>query len=165
MEAFAGESQANRRYLAFSEAAGKEGHKNVALLFKAAAEAETVHALNHFRAGDHVKNTVENLKAAIEGEKEEFTCMYPRMVADAEAEKHKKALTSFKYAMEIEKQHHAYFTEALKALEAGQDFHSGETLEFYICPVCGETHLGKVGADYKCPVCGCLGSRFKLVTY
>jgi rubrerythrin len=154
--AFAGESQANRRYLAFAKKAEDEGHPTVAKLFRAAAAAETVHAHNHLKALGGIQSTAENLQAAISGENYEIVSMYPEFIADAEAEGEKRAGTSFKWAWEVEKGHEALFREALEKLgDEAQD------IEIYICPVCGYTHIGT--PPEKCPVCGTPGKRFELV--
>ena len=153
--AFAGESQANRRYLAFAKKADEEGYPQVARLFRAAAAAETVHALGHFRAMDAINSTQENLKTAIGGENYEVVTMYPDFIKDAEAEADKKALGSFKRAWEVEKVHEALYTKALETLEAGNE---PPVVEYYICPVCGYTHEGK--PPERCPVCATPGSRF-----
>ena len=157
-EAFAGESQANRRYLFFAEKAEKEGHPQVARLFRAAAEAETVHARNHFNAMDGVGSTKDNLRAAVIGEHYEFTRMYPPFIDEAEAEGNKRAQRSFEWANEVEQIHHGLFEQALKAFEAGQELKE-EAL--FICPVCGYTVSGE--APEKCPVCGAPRDRFKRV--
>ncbi len=154
--AFAGESQANRKYLAFAKVADKEGFPQVARLFRAAAEAETVHAHNHFRALGEIKSTAENLKTAISGENYEAVTMYPAFVQDAEAEGMKQALTSFKFALEVEKEHEALYQAALDTL--GQP---GEEYDYYVCPVCGHTHPRN--APDKCPVCGLSGDKFMRV--
>ena len=154
--AFAGESQANRKYTAFAKKADEEGFPQVARLFRAAAHAETVHALNHFRAMGEVKTTTDNLKAAIAGENYEVTSMYPEFISDAEAEGNKKALTTFRWAFEVEKVHELLYRKALEGL--GQP---GETFDYYVCPVCGYTH--ERGAPDKCPVCGTPGSRFEKI--
>ena len=158
-EAFAGESQANRKYTAFARKADEDGFKQVAKLFRAAAAAETVHALNHFRALDEIKSTEENLKAALAGEHYEVVTMYPEFIEDAksEGEAAKRGLRSFSYAWEAEKGHEALYNKALETLNAAQ----GETFDYYICPVCGHTH--ERNAPDKCPVCGVLGSRFERV--
>ena len=148
-EAFAGESQANRRYLFFADTAEKEGHPQVARLFRAAAEAETVHARNHFNAMDGVGSTGDNLRAAVIGEHYEFTRMYPPFIDEAEAEGNKRAQRSFEWANEVEQIHHGLFEQALKAIEAGQEL---KEEPFFICPVCGYTAGGE--APEKCPVCG-----------
>lgn len=155
--AFAGESQANRKYLAFAEKAEKEGYPQVARLFRAAAAAETVHAHAHLRAMDGVGTTAENLKAAIAGESYEFVSMYPEFIKDAEAEDNKRALTSFKYAMAVEKEHEQLYQEAYEKM--GQP---GDEYDYYICPVCGHTHPRS--APDKCPVCGVPGSAFLRVS-
>jgi rubrerythrin len=151
--AFAGESQANRKYLAFAKVADQEGLPQVARLFRAAAEAETVHAHNHFRALGEIKSTAENLKSAIGGENYEAVVMYPEFVKDAEAEGDKRALTSFNYALEVEKEHEGLYQAALESLGK-----PGDEYDYYICPVCGHTHPRN--APDKCPVCGALGSKF-----
>jgi len=153
--AFAGESQANRKYLAFAKKAGQDGFPEVAKLFKAAAEAETVHAHAHLRAMGGVKDTKENVKAAIAGEHHEFMSMYPESLKSAEEEKHAAATISFRYALAVEKIHHDLYTEALKALEAGKDL---PKREIYVCPVCGNTVYDS--APDQCPICKAKGSTF-----
>ncbi len=151
--AFAGESQANRKYLAFAKKADQEGYPQVAKLFRAAAAAETVHAHNHFNALGGVKTTVDNLQAAIAGENYEVITMYPGMIADAEAESEKKALTSFKWAYEVEKVHEALYRYALEHMDPNTP-----VVDFYVCPICGYTHEGKF--EGKCPVCGAPAEKF-----
>ena len=133
MAAFAGESQANRKYLAFAKIANKDGFPQVAKVFRAAAAAETVHAHNHLRAVGGIKSTIENVKAAIEGEHYEFSKMYPEMIKHAEEDDNKKALRSFKYANEVEKIHHKLYSAALEATESGKDL---PEKKMYVCPVC-----------------------------
>ncbi len=156
--AFAGESQANRRYLFFADKAEKEGYPQVARLFRAAAEAETIHARNHFAAMDGVGSTRDNLMAGAIGEHYEFTRMYPPFIEQAEAENNERAEISFTFANKVEKIHHGLYQEALKALEAGQRI---KDEPYFICPVCGYTVAGE--APENCPVCGTPGSRFKRV--
>ncbi|MFA5056087.1 MAG: rubrerythrin family protein [Dehalococcoidia bacterium] len=154
-EAFAGESQANRKYLFFAEKAEQEGYKRVARLFRAAAAAETVHARNHLREMQVIGSTAENLKVAVAGELHEFTEMYPQFIKQAESEEQAKAKHSFDIANKVEKIHHGLFEAALAALdkEKGQD---GET--FHVCRVCGYTVEGE--APDKCPVCGATKKAF-----
>lgn len=154
--AFAGESQANRKYLAFARQAEKEGFPKIAKLFRAAAAAETVHAHNHLRTMGGIGDTGENLKAAIEGENYEVVSMYPDFIAAAEEENEKKALTSFRWAWEVEKEHEGLFREALASL--GSDW---KEVEIWVCPVCGHTHIGP--PPDKCPVCNTPGDRFEIV--
>ncbi len=156
--AFAGESQANRKYLAFAKKADADGLTQVAKLFRAAAAAETVHAQNHFRAMDGVGSTADNLKVAIEGENYEWVTMYPEFIQDAEAESMKRALFSFKYAWEVEKIHEGLYRKALTALENQQPL---PEVEYYVCPVCGNTHEGPL--EGKCPICGTPGSRYERI--
>jgi rubrerythrin len=153
--AFAGESQANRKYLAFAKKAEQDGFKQVAKLFRAAAEAETVHAHAHLRALKGVGTTVENLKAAVAGEAHEFKNMYPEFVKVAENEKSQQALVSFKNAMAVEQTHHNLYAEALKSVEGGKDLPAAA---IYVCPVCGHTEVG--GAPDRCPVCNVPKDKF-----
>ena len=154
--AFAGESQANRRYLAFAEKADTEGFVQVARLFRAAAAAETVHALTHLRTAGDVKSTTENLQVAVDGEHYEAVTMYPDFIKQAEAEGEKKALNSFHWALEAEKGHEQLYKEALASLGT-----TTEEYDYYVCPVCGHTHPRN--APDKCPVCGTPGTRFQKV--
>jgi rubrerythrin len=153
--AFAGESQANRKYLAFAKKAAQDGFPEIAKLFKAAAEAETVHAHAHLRAMNGVKDTKENVKAAIAGEHHEFMSMYPEFLKVAEEEKHAAATMSFRYALAVEKIHHELYCDALKALESGKDLPKREV---YICPICGNTVYDSV--PDQCPICKAKGSTF-----
>ncbi len=154
-EAFAGESQANRKYLAFANQADKEGLPQVAKLFRAAAEAETVHAHTHLAALKGVGTTAENLKAAIAGETEEFESMYPRMIEEAVAEGNKQAERAFRYANAVEKVHADLYTKAA-ADPAGL-----AATEYYICSVCGYTCEDH--APDKCPVCNAVSKAFYTV--
>jgi rubrerythrin len=156
--AFAGESQANRRYLFFADKAEKEGYPQVARLFRAVAEAETVHARNHFNAMDGVGSTKDNLMAADMGEHYEFTRMYPPFIVTAEEEDNKRAQTSFEYANEVEQIHHRLFEEVLKAVNSGQTL---KNEPYFVCPVCGNTVAG--AAPEKCPICGAARDKFKRV--
>jgi rubrerythrin len=157
-EAFAGESQANRRYLYFADKADKEGLKQIARLFRAAAEAETVHAFNHFRVMDGVGSTLDNLNAGVIGEHLEFTRMYPVFIEQAKDDQSAAAQRSFEWANAVEQIHYNLFQEAIKALKAKETLNEEP---YYVCPVCGNTVLGK--APDKCPICGALGSRFKKI--
>jgi rubrerythrin len=152
-EAFAGESQANRKYLAFANKADKEGFGQAAKLFRAAAAAETIHAHAHLRALKAVGTTAENLKESVAGETHEFKNMYPQMIKDAEAEGHKAALRSFQYANAVEKEHAALYQRVLDSLEAAP-----AEYDYYVCSVCGHTHEKE--APEKCPVCGANANAF-----
>ena len=151
-EAFAGESQANRKYLAFAAKADQEGYPQVARLFRAAAEAETIHAHNHLRALNGIKSTKENLQEAIAGETHEFKKMYPEMLAEAKADSQKQAEISFDYANQVEKIHAALYENALANLGKNKE------VDYYVCPVCGNTVEAK--APDKCPICNAPGSNF-----
>ena len=153
--AFAGESQANRRYLFSAEQAEREGHKAIARLFRAVAEAETVHARNHLKTLGEVKSTKENLQAAISGEYYEFTKMYPEFIEQSKKDGNKRAEVTFDYANKVEKIHHTIYQKTLEALEKGQKL-SDEPL--FVCQVCGYTVAGK--APDKCPICQTPKERF-----
>jgi rubrerythrin len=155
MEAFAGESQANRKYLAFAKQAEKEGYPQVAKLFRAAAAAETVHAHAHLRVAGGIKGTVENLKEAIAGETHEFKHMYPEMIAAAQAEGNKNAERSFTYANEVEKVHADLYQKALANLDQKAD------VTYYVCNVCGYTCENE--PPDKCPVCNSGAKAFTKV--
>lgn len=153
--AFAGESQANRKYLAFAKAAEKEGKNNLAKLFRAVAEGETIHALKHFANLDGVKDSVENLKAAIAGETYEIENMYPGFIIDAQSEEEKVAEIGFSWANEVEKTHQKEFISALAEVESGSDIASQK---YYVCQVCGQLELGE--APEFCPICKAPKSKF-----
>lgn len=153
--AFAGESQANRKYIAFAKKAEEEGYKQVAKLFRAAAEAETIHALNHLRELGDIKSTKENLEAAMNGEIFEFENMYPPMIEDAKADEDKGAERSFIFANEVEKIHAGLFKKALENLGKNPE------VDYYVCQVCGNTVEGE--PPDKCPICGALKKSFKKV--
>ncbi|NDV25478.1 rubrerythrin family protein [Desulfovibrio sp. JC010] len=154
--AFAGESQANRKYLAFAEKAESEGKPGVAKLFRAAAAAETIHAHAHLRLMKGIGSTEENLKAAIEGENYEHESMYPEMMEDAKAEGENAVLRYFGFANEAEKIHANLYTEALNA--DGDVFAEAD---FHICSVCGHTQNG--AATEKCPICGAAPKAYSKV--
>jgi len=155
-EAFAGESQANRKYLAFAAKADQEGFPQVARLFRAAAEAETVHAHSHLRALNGIHSTKENLGEAISGETHEFKTVYPEMIEAAKAEAQKVAERSFSYANSVEKVHAELYQKLLDGLGKSQENYS-----YYVCPVCGYT--AEKQAPGTCPVCGAKGEMFKKV--
>ncbi|MFC1769557.1 rubrerythrin family protein [Nitrospirota bacterium] len=146
MAAFAGESQANRKYLAFAEKAAADGYARASKMFKAAAMAETVHALAHFKAAGGVNSTADNLAAAFKGESFEYEIMYPPMIKAAEEEKNDAALKSFKFAHEAEKVHAELYKNILDNLEAGVDS------DFHVCKVCGNVVEGDT--PDTCGICG-----------
>jgi len=152
LNAFAGESQANRKYLAFAKQAEKEGYPQVAKLFRAASEAETVHAHAHLRALGGIKSTAENLKEAIAGEIHEFKAMYPAMIDNAKQEGIKAAERSFNFANEVEKVHANLYQKALDRLD------TLEEVDYYVCSVCGYTCENK--PPDNCPVCGAKSTAF-----
>lgn len=157
--AFAGESQANRKYLAFAKKADADGYPQVAKLFRAAAAAETVHAHNHLRALDGIGTTTDNLNAAIEGENYEWVTMYPDFIKDAETESVKRALNSFKWAWEVEKIHEELYKKALASVETQKPL---AEVDYYVCPICGYTHEGPYQGP--CPVCKTPGEKFEKIS-
>ena len=156
--AFAGESQANRKYLAFAAKAEADGFPQIAKLFRAAAAAETVHAHAHLRVMEGVKDTKQNLQAAIDGEAHEFKQMYPAFIQEAQAEGNVKAVETFRNASNVERTHFELYSKALAALNAGKDL---AVAPMYVCSDCGHTVLGK--PPEECEVCGASRSKFKEV--
>jgi len=154
-EAFAGESQANRKYLAFAMKAEEEGYPQIARLFRAAAAAETVHAHNHLREMGGIKSTLENLETAISGESFEFQSMYPHMINDAKNEGNNGAWKSFMFANEVEKIHATLYQKAHKYMA------DMEAVDYYVCGVCGNTVEAE--APDICPVCGAKKEAFEKV--
>jgi len=153
--AFAGESQANRRYLAFARKAEEEGLAQVARLLRAAAEAETVHALNHLRIVGEIKSPMENLNAAVSGETFEFKKMYPEYLSIAKREGNSQAAWSFDVASKVEQVHADLFLKAIDALTNNREL---EKVDYYVCSVCGNTVEGT--SPEKCPICGAPKSKF-----
>jgi len=151
MEAFAGESQANRMYTAFAKKAEAEGKTNAAKLFRAAADAETLHALKHLEVAGKIGTTAENLKAGVEGETYEYKDMYPEFLKDAEAEGNKAAIMTFTFAMKAEEVHARLYQEALDNID------QTEEVFYYLCPVCGNIEKA---VPEKCSICGVPGSKF-----
>jgi len=151
MEAFAGESQANRKYLAYAKKAEKEGKQNVAKLFKAASDAETLHALKEFEIAGKVSTTTDNLKDAVEGETHEYQDMYPDFVKVAEEEGNKAAVMIFTYAMKAEQVHAKLYQEAL------ENFDQSEEIFYYLCPICGNI---ETSVPERCFICGTPGEKF-----
>jgi len=154
--AFAGESQANRKYLAYAKQADAEGYTKIAKLFRATAEAETIHALAHFKNMGKINSTAENLKAAIAGETYEFSTMYPDFLKDAETEgSNKNIVRAFTLANEAEKVHAELYSEALANLEAKG------SADYYLCTICGHIHEGS--APDTCPICGAKAQAYTKV--
>lgn len=156
--AFAGESQANRKYLFFAEEADREGSHQIARLFRAAADAETAHARNHLQIMQGIRSTGENLQAAIDGENHEFTEMYPDFMQQAEKDGNDKAKNSFDLANKVEQIHHGLYQSALNKLQSNQVF---DEQPIYVCQYCGNTVEGE--APERCPICGAPRRMFKQI--
>ncbi len=153
--AFAGESQANRKYLAFAKQADLEGFPQIAKLFRATAEAETIHAHAHLKAMGGIKSTAENLQAAVSGETYEFSEMYPPFIKEAEAENNAAAVRTFKLANEAEKIHAGLYKKAFANLN------NKEVYDVYLCPVCG--HVAEGALPDACPICGAKAAAYKKI--
>jgi rubrerythrin len=158
--AFAGESQANRKYLAFAQAAQDEGLTQIAKLFRAAAQAETVHALAHLKVMGWPRKTVDNLQEAMSGENYEFTKMYPQFIEEAARENNSPAKMSFTNANRVEEIHYALYSAAMVAAQAGRDLPSHP---IHVCSVCGNTIQGREVPD-RCPICSSARDKFVEVT-
>jgi rubrerythrin len=157
-EAFSGESKANRRYLAYARKAEAEGYPNIARLFRAVAESETIHAHNHLEVMGGVGSTKENLREAWRGEKDEYNSMYPMFIDQAERDANSQARTTFFWAQEAEMAHADFYDKAFQALQDGSDV---ELQEMHICTLCGYTVEGE--PPEVCPVCGKGKEMFKAV--
>lgn len=157
-DAFAGESQANRRYIFFAAKAEKDGFPQVAKLFRAAADAETIHARNHYQVMDAIGTTADNLLAAVLGEHQEYTGMYPIFIEDAQADRNERARQSFTWANKVEEVHHGYFKQALDMVKAGE---TPEDAEYWVCQRCGNTVTQQPGEP--CPICGAKPEMFRKV--
>ncbi|MGI6539124.1 MAG: rubrerythrin family protein [Caldicoprobacterales bacterium] len=151
MEAFAGESQASRKYWAYAKKAEAEGRKNAAKLFRAASEAETLHAQRHLKVAGKLLSTAENLQDAVKGETYEFESMYPEFIKAAEEAGDKEAIKTYTYAMEAEKVHAKLYKEALENID------EKEEVFYYLCPVCGNIEKS---TPEKCHICNTPGSKF-----
>ena len=154
-DAFTGESQANRRYLAFARKAEEEGLRQVAELFRAAAEAETIHALNHLRIIGEIKSTAENLDAAVSGETFEYKSMYPEYLSIAKQEGNHQAAWSFDVANKVEEVHAGLFSKAVDAVRNNKEL---AKIDYYVCKVCGNT-VEDIAPE-KCPICGAPKTKF-----
>jgi rubrerythrin len=154
-QAFAGESQANIRYLAFAKKAEEDGFPQIAKVFRVVAEAETIHAHYHLKLIGEIKSTTENVDVAIHGEAHEFKRMYPEMIETAQGENNSEAVKSFRYAKDVEQMHHSLFERALMYARDGKDVPMGD---IYLCPVCG--YAAEQSPPDKCKICGTAGSKF-----
>ena len=157
-EAFSGESQANRKYKSYADAAADEGYDQVANLFRATSAAEEIHARRLLRVGGYIGTTVANLEAGRDGELHETNDMYPEFVSIAEKEDRQDAVITFTHAMKAESVHAELYKKALDAVKAGKDF---DVKTIYLCPVCGNVEINKT--PERCPICGIPGESFKVV--
>ena len=159
MAAFAGESQANRKYAGFSEEADEKGFRNVAKLFRAASEAEAIHARRLLKVMGAIGATDENLKKSVAGETEEFTSMYPGFISTAKTEGvQTEAEIAFTYAMKAEEVHAGFYKKALEAVQGKRDLAASK---IFLCPICGNIFLDTV--PDQCPICKAFRKKFKEV--
>jgi rubrerythrin len=154
--AFAGESQASQKYLAFAEVADAEGYPNVARLFRAVAYAESTHARNHLSVLGGIGTTGENLRAAWGGETFEIDEMYPAYDAVARMQENDSARTSIRYALNAEIDHQGIYDATLRGVEGQVDL---DGTPVRVCPICGHTVIGD--APDECPQCGTAGLLFR----
>ncbi|MBS0649479.1 MAG: rubrerythrin family protein [Verrucomicrobia bacterium] len=153
--AFAGECQANRKYLAFAKVADQEGYPGVARLWRAAAAAEAIHARNHLDVLGLVKSTEGNLQGAVEGEQDEFTTMYPKFIKTAEEAGRKDAAQSMQWAFKVEQLHYNMFLADLDELKKGEN---PADSNYWVCRVCGNTVPD--APPEQCDICGSPQSNF-----
>jgi rubrerythrin len=156
--AFAGEAQAYLRYTLFALKADMEGLSELAGLFRAVAEAEMIHARNHFNVMGGIGSTKENMLAAATAEHYETTRFYPGIIDQAQDDRNDKARISFNYALKAEEGHNAFFERALNALKTGKKL---PCENYFVCHVCGNLVAGAVPS--KCPGCGSPSGEYKSV--
>ncbi len=158
LAALGGEAKANRKYGAFSEKAAAEGYKMIGKLFKAASEAEAIHAKRLMKVLGTIGTTQENLESGVKGETYEYTEMYPGFLKEAQAEGDKDAETAFYYALKAEQVHANLYKAALEAVRNGKDLSAGKV---FLCPVCGNIEIGE--APSRCPICSVPGHMWRVV--
>lgn len=156
--AFAGESQANRKYLAYAKKADEDGFPQIARLFRGAAAAETIHAHMHLANMDGIGDTAANVQDAVEGEGFEYQKMYPDYLKEAQAAGDKTAAKGFAWAMRVEEVHHGLYSQARQAVERGQDLPERKV---FVCGVCGNTVYDEV--PDTCPICSHSGDHYSEV--
>ena len=161
MQAFAGESQARNKYTYFASKAKKDGYEQIAAIFEETAGNEKEHAKMWFKElnGGQVPGTIENLKAAADGENYEWTDMYETFAKEAEEEGFTEIARKFRMVGEIEKHHEERFRKLLKNIEDEVVFSKDED-KIWICRNCGHVVIGKKAPDV-CPVCAHPQSYFE----
>ncbi|MBI9054442.1 MAG: rubrerythrin family protein [Bacteroidales bacterium] len=165
LKSFAGESQAKNRYEFFAKVAKKEGYEQIAEFFNETAMQEMQHAKTFFKflEGGMVEitaaypagvigTTAENLKAAADGENEEWTDLYPEFAKVAEEEGFKKIAIAYKLIAKIEAEHEARYRKLLSNIDEGRVFEKEEKVK-WVCRKCGHVHES-TKALKNCPVCG-----------
>jgi rubrerythrin len=173
LKAFAGESQAKNRYEFAAKVAKKEGYEQIAEFFQETALQEQQHAKAFFKflEGGMVEitasypagvigTTAENLKAAADGENEEWADLYPEFAKVAEEEGFKKVATMFKLIAKVEAEHEARYRKLLENVEKEQVFEREEKVK-WVCRKCGHVHESKK-ALRNCPICGHPEAYFEL---
>jgi rubrerythrin len=173
LKSFAGESQAKNRYEFFAKVAKKEGYEQIAEFFTETALQEQQHAKTFFKLLEGgtveitasypagvISTTAENLKAAAEGENEEWYELYPEFAKIAEEEGFKKIATTFKLIAKIEADHEARYRKLLENIENEKVFEREEKVR-WVCRKCGHVHESKK-ALRNCPVCDHPQAYFEL---
>ena len=162
LAAFAGESQARNKYTYFASKAKKDGYEQIAAIFEETANNEKEHAKMWFKElnGGAVPSTIENLKAAADGENYEWTDMYEEFAKTAEEEGFTEIAEKFRGVAAIEKHHEERYRKLLKNIEDEVVFSKDED-KIWICRNCGHVVIGKKAPDV-CPVCAHPQSYFEI---
>ena len=164
LASFAGESQARGRYTYFASVAKKEGYEQIAAIFLETAEQEKEHAKKFFKfleggmveitstyPAGIISTTLENLRAAAEGENEEWTVLYPEAAKVAREEGFTEIAVAFEMIARVEAEHEARYRKLLERVESGRFFERDGEI-YWQCRNCGYVHKGKK-APGKCPAC------------
>lgn len=164
LKSFAGESQARSRYTFFASVAKKEGFEQISAVFMETAEQEKEHAKKFFKfleggmveitacyPAGMIGTTAENLKAAADGENEEWADLYPEFAKIAEEEGFPQIASCFKQIAKVEAEHEARYRQLLSRVETGKVFEREEDIEWQ-CRNCGYVYKGKK-APMNCPAC------------
>ena len=162
MEAFAGESMARNKYSYYASKAKKDGYEQIAAFFEETAGNEKEHAKIWFKllCGGAVPSTVDNLKAAADGENAEWTEMYKRMAQEADEEGFTEIARLFRCVAAIEKEHEERYRKLLANIEDGSVFAKKEKV-IWICRNCGHIYEGET-APVSCPTCNHPQSYFEM---
>ncbi len=164
LKAFAGESQAARRYEMYANVASEEGYEQIANIFRQTADHEKIHAKTFYEyleggkveitaayPAGKVGTTLDNLLSAANGENEEWSELYPEFARVAEEEGFKRIATSFKLVAQVEQHHEARYLKLRERVKEGSVFHRPEKTRWF-CIKCGYIHEGEKALKH-CPAC------------